>query len=133
MFLQNRLIQEKKVFSVKRSFCLFRLFVILSLISCFLTGVSYAQTEVGGPIAIDMTWTEDKSPYIVVQHTEVAEDATLTIDPGVTVKFEDYALMIRGALVARGTKEKMITFTSNQGSPEPGDWKGIQLDRKSVV
>lgn len=125
--------QETKVFSCKRIFGLVRLFVISILISCFLAGISYAQTEVGGPIAIDMTWTEDNSPYIlVVQHIEVAEDATLTIEPGVRVKFEDYALMIRGALVARGTKDKMITFTSNQDSPEPGDWKGIQFKDLSV-
>ena len=91
-----------------------------------------AETQVGGPIAIDTTWTLDKSPYIVVQNIEVAEGVTLTIESGVTVKFEDFALIISGTLIARGTKEKMIKFTSNQDSPEPGDWKYIKLADSSV-
>jgi len=109
--------------------------ILLVFATLFVFSIAFnaiAETKIGGPIAIDMTWTLDKSPYIVVQNIEVAEGATLTIEPGVMVKFDDYALIISGTLIARGTEEKMITFTSDQDSPEPGDWKGIKFEDSSV-
>ncbi|MCY1057499.1 hypothetical protein [Nannocystis sp. SCPEA4] len=61
---------------------------------------------------------------------------TLTIEPGVTIKFlPGTALQIEhwtsdvnpasGALVAVGTPEKPITFTSAAPNPAPGDWIGL--------
>ena len=89
---------------------------VLMLLTFSITLDALAETKVGGPIAIDMTWTLDKSPYIVVQNIEVAEGATLTIEPGVTVRFDgDYALIISGTLIARGTKKNMITFANGYG------------------
>jgi len=93
--------------------CILKIFVLILAVSLFLVGKSQARTEVGGPIFKDTVWTFDKSPYIVVQNIEVAEGVTLTIEPGVTVKFDgNYALIISGTLIARGTEGKLITFTS---------------------
>ena len=60
-----------------------------------------AYTEVGGPIISDTTWTLANSPYIVVANVEVWQSVTLTIQPGVVVKFnKDKLLQVNGTLVA---------------------------------
>ena len=57
---------------------------------------------------------------------QVVERATLTIEPGVTVKFNDsLSLNIGGELIARGTAIDSIVFTSNSLIPQPGDWVSI--------
>jgi len=77
-------------------------FVILLAFSIALD--ASAETRVGGPIAIDITWTLDKSPYIVTQDVVVSIMKTLTIEPGVQIKFDNCALIIDGGIVARGTQ-----------------------------
>ncbi|HIM16050.1 MAG TPA: hypothetical protein EYM27_01180 [Dehalococcoidia bacterium] len=53
----------------------------------------------------------------------VSSGVTLTIEPGVTVKFDSgKALQIRGELVAQGTSVSPITFISSASSPAAGDW-----------
>jgi hypothetical protein len=61
----------------------------------------------------------------------------LTIEPGVTLRFKKdgafYVSFATGAtpataaLVAVGTADKPITFTSWEASPAPGDWQGISF------
>jgi hypothetical protein len=48
--------------------------------------------------------------------------ATLYIEPGVVVEFEQGTSFItqNGGIVARGTREKPITFTAASSSPAPG-------------
>lgn len=57
---------------------------------------------------------------------------TLTIDPGVTVRFAKGAAIYvgtsaarQGILVARGTAEAPVTLTSSQAAPAAGDWMGV--------
>jgi len=53
---------------------------------------------------------------------------TLTIEPGVTVRFDgNYDLWISGRLVAQGTEFNPIRFTSGLSNPIPGNWKEIRL------
>ncbi len=74
-----------------------------------------------------------ESPYIVTGNVLINEGASLTIEPGVIVKFESgYSLQINGDLIARGTDSQMITFTSNQPSPAPGDWGYILFSDTST-
>ena len=81
-----------------------------------------------GLITENTTWTMAGSPYTVVGRTIVSSMATLTIEPGVVVKFKaGRYLQINGALDARGTAAEMITFTSNSSMPAPGDWAGIKF------
>jgi subtilisin family serine protease len=73
--------------------------------------------KIGGAITSDITLTEDHE-YAVYKTLLVTNGATLTIKPGVTLKFMDYAgiSVDQGShLVANGEPGKMITFTKNDG------------------
>jgi len=48
-----------------------------------------AQTQVSGTISSNTTWTLTESPYLVTSNITVAENVTLTIDPGVVIKFSN--------------------------------------------
>ena len=87
-----------------------------------------ASTTVGGAINVDTTWTVAGSPYVVANSVLVSPGVTLTIEPGVEVAFDlAKGLQVDGQLIARGTEAQRIVFTSNQGSPAPGDWVQIVL------
>ncbi|MEH7300473.1 Ig-like domain-containing protein, partial [Neobacillus drentensis] len=84
------------------------------------------STKFSGGIYEDTTWTKDKSPYLVTGDVVVFPDTTLTIEPGVTVKFmSDTGMAIRGKLKSEGTESEKITFTSENQSIY---WDGIQVD-----
>ncbi len=102
------------------------------------------ETHVGGVILSDTTWDLAGSPYVVAVAAGdtiiVGGDATLTIEPGVEVRFEaGLGLLIGrsgegpGTLVARGTEEEPIVFTSikDPNDPDdpaiPGDWNRIDF------
>ena len=84
-------------------------------------------TTVGGFISTDTHWTSPEGPYVVQESIAVIGGATLTIDPGVEVRFDpDLALVVdSGTLVARGTEASPIRFTANQGSGNR--WAYLQL------
>lgn len=91
--------------------------------------VSFGQTNISGGIASNTTWTIENSPYIVTGDIAVFQNYTLTIEPGVIVKFEDNTqLIIRGSIVAIGNNSNNITFTSNNPNPQKGSWNRIELD-----
>ncbi|MEX1014009.1 MAG: hypothetical protein WDZ80_02505 [Candidatus Paceibacterota bacterium] len=88
------------------------------------------------------TWYEGNI-YIVDQSGSIFVEALLTIEPNVIVKFLDGAnIHVRegGVIIANGTSEKPIIFTSpyddlhggdNTGNgptqPAPGDWRNIEF------
>ncbi len=87
---------------------------------------SPTYTDVGGPIIFDTHWTLVDSPYVVTSNVQVTAGVTLTIEPGVVVRFnKDRILQVDGTLIARGTVGNWVTFTSNQPSPQKGDWGNI--------
>jgi hypothetical protein len=86
-------------------------------------------TDVGGIISVDSTWDLMGSPYIVVSNITVESGVTLTIDPGVLVKFDGYyGISVYGALNAIGSETNRINMTSNKTIPENGDWVGIEVN-----
>ena len=83
-------------------------------------------------------------PYIVTTYVNVNPGVTLTLDPGVVIKFDttnSRPFIVQGTLIAQGDSGNKIYFTSNRddtvggdtngdgGSslPQPGDWYGVWL------
>jgi parallel beta-helix repeat protein len=86
-------------------------------------------TTVSGHISSDTTWSTSGSPYIIMGNTTVQNGATLTIHPGVEVRFDGfYALYIDGGLTAKGTPTSKIIMTSNKLSPAPMDWFSVTIN-----
>lgn len=93
-----------------------------------------AAATINGDITTSRTLYADTA-YLLTGFIHVANGATLTIQPGTTIK-GDYntlgsSLMImRGAKIqAVGTADAPIVFTSSRaaGSRQPGDWGGLLL------
>ncbi len=96
-----------------------------------------------GKITTDTIWDGE---VLIKADVEISSGATLTIMPGTVVKFTKIKpfgpgklyeekthqfpraeLIIRGKIIAKGTKEKMITFTSAFAEPGPADWGAVNL------
>jgi parallel beta-helix repeat protein len=89
-------------------------------------------TYVSGLIISDTTWYLMNTPYIVTGDVVVDNGTTLTIEAGVTVKFDGlYSLIVNGTLIAIGTTNQPILFTSNQSTPVKGDWHRVRLHGKN--
>lgn len=95
--------------------------------------------EISGTIDSNVTWAANKK-YLLKGFVYVAEGKTLTIEAGTVIKGDKDtkgSLIIKpGAkLLAEGTAQKPIVFTSNQpkGSRSYGDWGGIILLGKATV
>lgn len=96
-------------------------------------------TNVSGNISANTTWTTMQSPYVVTGDVRVLPGVTLTIQPGVEVRFSytdganlgNYPtkteLIVEGRLNAVGTATQGITFTSNRSGPNGADWGEIAL------
>ncbi len=124
---------------IRQIFYIFALIVL----SVFIFPINvFADTEVSGVISEDTTWTLVNSPYIVTGDVSVykssSEFSTLTIEPGVEIRFNSNCglyvgvSIFQGALKALGTETDPILFTSSDPSPSPGSWKGLYFDQESV-
>ena len=66
--------------------------------------------------------------YHVTCDVVVPDGETLTIEEGVTVRFaEGVGMTCNGNLVAEGTEEDRILFTTLSPTPLPGDWDNVEL------
>ena len=106
-------------------------FVTSILATCTLTGnVRDGIRLLEGTITGSVTWENRGVPYIL-DGLVVAGSSTLTIESGCTVKFSPGGYLgCAGALVAVGTPEKGIVFTSASEAPMPGDWNEIDLSTR---
>ncbi|MDF2693093.1 MAG: Fibronectin type domain protein [Labilithrix sp.] len=80
-------------------------------------------------------------PYHVISSLRVGDSGdartpgTLTVEPGITLRFQKGSVLsieaytadeaATGTLRAIGTPDKPIVFTSDSATPTPGDWVGI--------
>jgi len=113
--------------------------------SILMLNPAFAQVLVveKGSINTDTIWDGE---VLINADVEIAKGATLTIMPGTVVKFtkiEPFGpgklytekthqfpraeLIIKGKIIAKGTIDKMITFTSAEADPEPADWGAVNL------
>ena len=101
----------------------------------FAVKLSFAETVIEDQQEVYGKWTIKGSPYIVKGEAIVPAGKTLTIKPGVEVRFvtgdvRDYGnpafalgfLRVKGCLVAKGKKNKMIKFTR---VGRYGDWGNV--------
>ncbi len=98
---------------------------------------AFADTIVSSDITSNTTWNLAGSPYIVTTDISIygatGQTATLTIEPGVVVKFDPNATLFVGhpttnrfgAINAQGTQANSIIFTANSATPASGSWEGI--------
>jgi hypothetical protein len=84
-----------------------------------------------GTLLEDKTLTKDKI-WTLKGYVYVPEGVTLTIEEGTTIHSdiaEKGALIIErgGKIMAEGTPQEPIIFTSGNDFPQPGDWGGIVI------
>ena len=132
--------------------CMYHALLLSCLLLALGLGGPLAQAQgpqpryiiVSDPIDEDTTWTAINSPYIVQRDLTIKEGIQLTIEPGVVVKFDGawVRMLVDGSLVAQGTAQQPIVFTSfkddahggdtnrdhDATEPKPGDWGGIFLN-----
>jgi parallel beta-helix repeat protein len=95
--------------------------------------LTVSATYVEGEIMQDTIWTLLDSPFVVSKNVTVSSNATLTIEPGVEVRFGgNFSIIVRGRLNASGTPDKMITFTSNKYNSTKADWGTIILLNRTI-
>ncbi len=83
------------------------------------------------PETIEADFTITKGCKVkVAGNLGVRNGATLTIEEGVRMSFgpNTYLTAAEGKLVAKGSADAPIVFTSADESPNPGDWVGILFE-----
>ena len=91
--------------------------------------VTTPTSSVCGTISQDSTWLTGYI-YQITCNVTIADGTTLTIEPGAIIEevsTSRYGLYIDGALLAQGTPQAPIVFTSGDDNPGPADWQGIWL------
>ena len=83
---------------------------------------SSTQDTYSGTLSGNQTW-DSTAVRIITGDLDIPAGATLTIQAGTVIKFNSANLIVDGTLNAQGS-----LFTSNQASPNPGDWQYIPVD-----
>lgn len=91
--------------------------------------------EVTADVSANAEWTCAKT-YVLKKFVEVKPGATLTIKAGTVIKgvkgsgaesVTGLAVLPGAKIMAMGTKAQPIVFTSNQATPQRGDWAGVMI------
>ena len=105
----------------------------IQIISGIIAFSAVYATDVSGNISSNTTWSLANSPYVVTGNIVVSSGVTLTIEAGVTIKFNSgKSISISGTLIAIGTSNNKITFTSNITGKAAGDWGALTFSTSSV-
>jgi hypothetical protein len=76
--------------------------------------------------------TADSVKYVIGELLTIKASDTLSIDPGDSLCFEKISpvivLKINGLLLAQGTAQDPIVFTSNESSPDTSNWGRIEFE-----
>ncbi len=102
------------------------------------SGSSGSEVRLSGVYTEDLTLDAD-TDYTLAGATIMADGTTLTIPEGTTVKAQAagtsvYLAISQGAqIIANGTADAPIVFTSAGSNPSAGDWGGLILLGKAPV
>ncbi len=132
------------------SLCL-GIFLLLLTKPSLAAGPTYITADINQPT----TWTADGNPYDIPTNYIININSTLTIEPGVVVKFSPDHYNRRysgltvngqngGKIIAHGSSSQPIVFTSRydneedniigaNGDPHPGDWLGIKFKNDNSI
>lgn len=100
-----------------------------------LTGLSFSGNgkdgirHTGGTIGINEVW-HSGATWFLTNALTINATWSLTVDPGVTVKCNaasDLEITVSGRLIANGSAENPITFTTAANPPNSGRWGNIQF------
>ena len=128
-----------------KNYFIFGLFLLISisLTSCedLLDDETKGETIiVTENITESIVWKSGNT-YVVDNLIRIGSEQkiTLTIEPGVTIKFKEdagldfaYSSNTYATLVAKGTSSDPIVFTSNSPNPAAGDWRTLAFYRGAV-
>lgn len=96
----------------------------MAIFTSLLFSVAMGQTEIQEG-EVYGTWTKQASPYLIQGEVNIPLDKTLTIEPGVMIKFNGYyKFIIYGCLIAEGAEGDSILFTTDD--PETG-WHALRF------
>jgi hypothetical protein len=98
--------------------------------------VGTAAVNIDQDITSTVTWTSDKT-YIITGDIIIGNNSILTIQPGTVIKFAAGSSLSVGyssnaTVIANGTAEKPIIFTSTALVPAAGAWEGLFFDAHTL-
>ena len=108
--------------------------ILSSLLLLLFLQSSAQRSLIGGNITVNTNLTLNGSPYVVSEDIVVAENVTLTIQPGVELQFDPgVGLHVKGSLQAKGNSHEKIVFKRVNGSADAqninGTWFIINKNR----
>jgi len=145
LILTNNTFQNNKNWPILLGYCNINTDIILSGNTC--TGSDRNGFGISGRITGDIMFEADTNMPIVIinQDLSINKSARLTISPGTIIKFnsEGSDIHVNGSIVASGTIEKPVIFTSidddssggntdndeYESIPSHGTWGGIWFDQ----
>ncbi|MBN2255485.1 MAG: DUF799 family lipoprotein [Deltaproteobacteria bacterium] len=89
--------------------------------------LSLLESELVGEITVDSYLMLSNSPYKMAKTVTIDKGATVYIEPGVTVLFDQNTGFVAkdGGIVAKGTADAPIHFTASGASPSPGFYANV--------
>lgn len=94
----------------------------------------FVGTFLPSKIYKDTTLSADNNPIIITSKTDVQTGITLTLEPGTLLYANENAgLSISGHLIAKGTQNKPIRFSSNEEHPLNQTWLGISVVSNGIA
>jgi len=104
-------------------------FFFSSLVGVYRILPTVEATYIEGTITQDTDWTAVDSPFIVSNNVTVNPGVTLTVEPGVQVRFGDnFWITVNGKIIADGTDDRTILFTSDNPNASVGSWGTILIN-----